>query len=44
MTDTNTTTQTVTGRSLGQLAWLRFRRNKAAMSGTVMLVLIALFS
>jgi oligopeptide transport system permease protein len=31
-------------RSLLQLATLRFRRNRAAMSGAVMLVLIALFS
>ncbi|TWF59190.1 ABC transporter permease [Neorhizobium alkalisoli] len=33
-----------TSRSLFQLAALRFRRNKAAMGGCVMLVLIALFS
>lgn len=32
------------GRSLFQLAALRFRRNRAAMAGCVMLVLIALFS
>ncbi|WP_420963554.1 ABC transporter permease [Brucella sp. IR073] len=31
-------------RSLFQLAFLRFRRNRAAMSGCVMLALIALFS
>jgi oligopeptide transport system permease protein len=31
-------------RSLGQLAWLRFRRNRAAMAGCVMLALIVLFS
>lgn len=34
----------VTGRSLTQLAVMRFKRNKAAMAGCVMLVLIALFS
>ncbi|TCN31272.1 ABC transporter permease [Sinorhizobium americanum] len=32
------------GRSLFQLAALRFRRNRAAMAGCVMLALIALFS
>lgn len=32
------------GRSLFQLALMRFRRNRAAMSGCVMLALIALFS
>ncbi len=32
------------GRSLFQLAAMRFRRNRAAMAGCVMLVLIALFS
>ena len=32
------------GRSLFQLAALRFRRNRAAMAGCVMLVLVALFS
>ncbi|MDK1482425.1 ABC transporter permease subunit, partial [Sinorhizobium sp. 6-117] len=32
------------GRSLFQLAALRFRRNRAAMAGCIMLVLIALFS
>ena len=32
------------GRSLFQLATLRFRRNRPAMAGCVMLVLIALFS
>jgi len=32
------------GRSLFQLAIIRFRRNRAAMAGCVMLVLIALFS
>ncbi|WP_296034714.1 ABC transporter permease subunit [uncultured Agrobacterium sp.] len=35
---------TVESRSLFQLAALRFRRNKAAMAGSVMLVLITLFS
>jgi oligopeptide transport system permease protein len=32
------------GRSLFQLAAIRFRRNRAAMAGCVMLILIALFS
>ncbi|ASY66164.1 Oligopeptide transport system permease protein OppC (plasmid) [Sinorhizobium sojae CCBAU 05684] len=32
------------GRSLFQLAAMRFRRNRAAMAGCIMLVLIALFS
>lgn len=31
-------------RSLGALAWMRFRRNRAAMAGTVMLALIVVFS
>lgn len=44
MTDTSTSNPTVEGRSLGQLAWLRFRRNKAAMGSAFMLLLIALFS
>lgn len=45
MTDVTTFPETtVAGRSLGQLAWLRFRRNKAAMGGLIMLVLIAAFS
>ncbi|WP_296106382.1 ABC transporter permease [uncultured Agrobacterium sp.] len=35
---------TVESRSLFQLAAMRFRRNKAAMAGSVMLVLITLFS
>ncbi|NTJ41879.1 ABC transporter permease subunit [Agrobacterium larrymoorei] len=35
---------TVKSRSLFQLAALRFRRNKAAMAGSIMLVLITLFS
>ncbi|MQB07472.1 ABC transporter permease subunit [Agrobacterium tumefaciens] len=34
----------VKSRSLFQLAALRFRRNKAAMTGSIMLVLITLFS
>ena len=34
----------VKGRSLFQLALLRFRRNRPAMAGSVMLVLIACFS
>jgi oligopeptide transport system permease protein len=34
----------VAGRSLTQLAVMRFKRNKAAMAGCVMLFLIALFS
>ncbi|MHB0953095.1 MAG: ABC transporter permease [Allorhizobium sp.] len=45
MTDmTAVSEKSVTGRSLGQLAWLRFRRNKAAMGGTFMLLLVAVFS
>ncbi|MFD1744759.1 ABC transporter permease [Rhizobium helianthi] len=44
MTDTVNSTPEVQGRSLGQLAWLRFRRNKAAMGGCFMLLLIGLFS
>lgn len=32
------------GRSLGQLAWLRFRRNRPAMLGCLALLLVALFS
>lgn len=44
MTNTTITTPTIEGRSLAQLALLRFRRNKAAMGGSVMLLLIALFS
>ncbi|QTK82142.1 ABC transporter permease subunit [Agrobacterium tumefaciens] len=47
MTDipgTNAHTQQVKSRSLFQLAALRFRRNKAAMAGSVMLLLITLFS
>ncbi|MFA7416255.1 MAG: ABC transporter permease subunit [Rhizobium sp.] len=45
MTDMTTLTETtVAGRSLSQLAWLRFRRNKAAMGGTLVLLLVAVFS
>ncbi|MGF0536696.1 ABC transporter permease [Agrobacterium sp. ES01] len=44
MTDMTETPKEVAGRSLGQLAWLRFRRNKPAMAGTIMLLLIAAFS
>ncbi|HCL66144.1 MAG TPA: peptide ABC transporter permease [Rhizobium sp.] len=45
MTDmTAVSEKSVTGRSLGQLAWLRFRRNKAAMGGTLVLLLVAVFS
>lgn len=47
MTDipgTNAHMQQVKSRSLFQLAALRFRRNKAAMAGSVMLLLITLFS
>ena len=47
MTDipgTNAHSQQIKSRSLFQLAALRFRRNKAAMAGSVMLLLITLFS
>ncbi|MGL3606532.1 ABC transporter permease [Rhizobium sp. G187] len=45
MTDTTLTqTPEIAGRSLAQLAWLRFKRNKAAISGCIMLLLIGLFS
>lgn len=47
MTDIATnppTASTGESRSLFQLAAMRFRRNKAAMAGSVMLVLITLFS
>ena len=43
-TDPASTPPQSTSRSLFQLAAIRFRRNKAAMGGCVMLVLIALFS
>jgi oligopeptide transport system permease protein len=35
-------TPTVAGRSLGQDAWIRLRRNKAAVASAVVLILIAL--
>ena len=44
MTDITTSSGTVAGRSLTQLAMMRFRRNKAAMAGCFMLAFIALFS
>lgn len=47
MTDipgTSAVSPSVKSRSLFQLATMRFRRNKAAMAGSVMLVLITLFS
>lgn len=47
MTDipgTNAVPASVKSRSLFQLATMRFRRNSAAMAGSVMLVLITLFS
>jgi len=44
MTDMSITSPAVEGRSLGQLALLRFRRNKPAMGGCVVLLLIALFA
>lgn len=51
MTDTPSTLAPVPGteaerpsRSLAQLAWIRFRRNKAAMLGCLMLALIVVFS
>lgn len=45
MTDTTSIPETeIAGRSLAQLAMIRFKRNKAAISGCFMLVLIALFS
>lgn len=48
MTDTSATQglapAEVAGRSLTQLAMMRFKRNKAAMGGCIMLVLIVLFS
>ncbi|MEO3997422.1 ABC transporter permease subunit [Mesorhizobium sp. CAU 1732] len=37
-----TVTPTVAGRSLGQDAWIRLRRNKAAVASAVVLILIAL--
>lgn len=45
MTDTTSIPETeIAGRSLAQLAMIRFKRNKAAISGCFMLILIALFS
>lgn len=48
MTDLSSTSMPdnsmTSGRSLFQLALMRFRRNKAAMGGCVMMLLIALFS
>ena len=44
MTDISVQTGEVAGRSLTQLAMLRFKRNKAAMAGCFMLLFIALFS
>ena len=45
MTDTALSPQAeITGRSLAQLALMRFRRNKAAITGCVLLAFITLFS
>lgn len=45
MTDTTLSPQPeIAGRSLAQLAMMRFRRNKAAITGCVFLVFITLFS
>jgi len=45
MTDITVSPQPeITGRSLAQLAMMRFRRNKAAISGCVLLVFVTLFS
>ena len=45
MTDTTLPPQPeIAGRSLAQLAMMRFRRNKAAITGCVLLVFITLFS
>ncbi len=45
MTDTALSPQPeIAGRSLAQLALMRFRRNKAAITGCVLLVFITLFS
>lgn len=46
MTDTTTLSAQpeIAGRSLAQLAMMRFRRNKAAITGCVLLVFITLFS
>ncbi|MGC4410411.1 ABC transporter permease subunit [Rhizobium rosettiformans] len=45
MTDITVSPQAeITGRSLAQLAMMRFRRNKAAITGCVLLVFVTLFS
>ena len=45
MTDTTLSPQPeIAGRSLAQLAMMRFRRNKAAMAGCFALLLICIFS
>ncbi len=45
MTDTTLSPQPeIAGRSLAQLAMMRFRRNKAAITGCVLLVFVTLFS
>lgn len=45
MTDTTLSPQPeIAGRSLAQLAMMRFRRNKAAITGCVLLVFITVFS
>lgn len=45
MTDITASPQPeITGRSLAQLAMMRFRRNKAAISGCVLLAFVTLFS
>ncbi|QEE47189.1 ABC transporter permease subunit [Rhizobium sp. WL3] len=45
MTDTTLSPQPeIAGRSLAQLATMRFRRNKAAITGCVLLVFVTLFS
>ena len=45
MTDITVSSQPeISGRSLAQLAMMRFRRNKAAISGCVLLAFVTLFS
>ncbi len=45
MTEPKTAAETLRpSRSLAELAWLRFRRNRAAMAGTIVLLLVACFS
>jgi oligopeptide transport system permease protein len=44
MTTISATAPEMKGRSLGQLAWMRFRRNTAAMVSCLVLLLIGLFS